>query len=293
MPESIPQTCCLVWEPHRRIFGFSPVRLPLHVVLGVIIPVFNEAALVEGAIARVLATPLPGAPSTARTITQRRLLVVDDGSTDGTWDVLRTLQLRQDLKPVLRVVSHPVNRGKGAAVRSGLQAALAEGCDLMLIHDADFEYDPADHARLLAPILNGRADAVIGTRFGGEAHRVLYFWHYLANKFITLISNAATNLNLSDIECCLKAFTRDIAAQLDLREDRFGIEPELVAKLARCRAPSAGPAGPRAAPGDAPARIFEVAVTYAGRTYAEGKKIRWHDGIDALRCILQYGWRKG
>lgn len=261
-------------------------------VLGVIIPVFNEAALVERAIARVLATPLPSGPSAARPITQRRLLVVDDGSTDGTWDVLRTLQLRQDLQPVLRVISHPVNRGKGAAVRSGLQAALTEGCDLMLIHDADFEYDPADHTRLLAPILDGRADAVIGTRFGGEAHRVLYFWHYLANKFITLLSNAVTNLNLSDIECCLKAFTRDIATQLDLREDRFGIEPELVAKLARCRMPSAGHAGGPTAPADAPARIFEVAVTYAGRTYAEGKKIRWHDGVDALRCIVQYGLRR-
>lgn len=246
--------------------------------LAVLIPVYNEASLAPLLIERLLATPAPEGLS-------RRVYIVDDGSTDGTAAFVESLAQRADLAGVVRTSAHRHNRGKGAAVRTALRAALGDDPvpDLVLIQDADLEYDPRDHARLLAPILDGRADAVIGTRFGGEAHRVLYFWHYLANRLITLASNAFTNLNLSDIECCLKAMTRDVALRIRIREDRFGIEPELVAKIARVRLRDEhAPGGKRSA------RVFEVAVGYAGRTYAEGKKIKARDGVRALVAIVKY-----
>ncbi len=270
--------------------------------LAIIIPVYNEARLAPLLLERLLRTPPPGLPidtdesraSTARVLLTRRIYVIDDGSTDGTGDALERVASSADADGSITIIRHAVNRGKGAAVRTGLQAAIDQGVDIVLIQDADLEYDPRDHARLLEPMLDGRADAVVGTRFGGEAHRVLYFWHYLANRFITLCSNIFTNLNLSDVECCLKAFTGEIAGQLKLQEDRFGIEPELVAKLARARVRAPGDAtatGPGISPPDQGrrrARVFEVAVSYAGRTYAEGKKIKPQDGLAALWCIVKY-----
>jgi len=259
-------------------------------LLAVLIPVYNEARLGPRAIERLLATPEPMIPITTDDPRQptghapvtRRLYIVDDGSTDGTLAAIERATAGEHAQHI-RLFKHPVNRGKGAAVRTALAAALADGADAFLIQDADLEYDPRDHQRLLDPMLDGRADAVIGSRFMGDAHRVLYYWHYVANRFITTASNMCTNLNLSDIECCLKAFTREVAEQLKLEEERFGIEPELVAKIARAKVKRRDLDNTKAA-----ARIFEVAVTYCGRTYAEGKKITWHDGLDALRCIVTH-----
>ncbi|MCU0689588.1 MAG: glycosyltransferase family 2 protein, partial [Phycisphaerales bacterium] len=214
-------------------------------------------------------------------VARRTLVLVDDGSTDGTREIVRDAAAWSTEAMTVHPILHDRNRGKGAAIRTALTASIELGCTAMVIHDADLEYDPADHARLLAPILDGRADAVIGSRFLGDTHRVLYFWHSVANKFITLASNVMTNLNLTDIECCLKAFSRPVAQQLRLREDRFGIEPELIAKLARTRVGAESGQAPNTT-----ARIYEVAVSYAGRTYTEGKKIGWRDGVSALRCIV-------
>ncbi|MCC6675884.1 MAG: glycosyltransferase family 2 protein [Phycisphaerales bacterium] len=240
--------------------------------LAVIIPVYNERSLIEKAVARLDAVPPPGR-------LDRRLFLVDDGSTDGTADIVRRLGERADITAVL----HPANAGKGAAIRTGLSAALKAGADLAIIHDADLEYDPADHEAILRPILDGRADAVIGSRFLGQTHRVLYYWHRIANQVITQFSNMMTNLNLTDIECCLKAFAGPVLAQLRIQEDRFGLEPEIVARLARMRLHDPDNPGRTR-----PLRIYEAPVSYAGRTYAEGKKIRWTDGLSALRCILKY-----
>lgn len=238
----------------------------------VVIPVYNEAALFPQMLSRLVATPAPAREAWGRTL-ERLVVVVDDGSTDGTRELVAALRGR----PGFVVVLQDRNRGKGAAVRAGFAAALEGGAEALLIQDADLEYDPRDHERLLAPIVDGRADAVLGSRFLGETHRVLYFWHSVANRVVTLCSNMLTNLNLTDIECCLKAFTRDAAAGITIREDRFGIEPELVAKLARLRLE-----------GGRPARVYEVPVSYAGRTYEEGKKITWRDGVAALGCIVKY-----
>lgn len=251
----------------------------------VIIPVYNERGLLMRGLRRLLDTPPARGPDGAL---ERRIVIVDDGSTDGTRELVDQLRLHPP-EPGVQAVLHARNLGKGAAVRSGFAAALGSlnPADVVLIHDADLEYDPADHPRLLAPILDGRADAVLGSRFLGETHRVLYFWHSVANRGLTLLSNALTNLNLTDIECCSKAFTRRVAEKIRIEEDRFGVEPELVAKLAKMRLPEGGP----------PAyarhvRVYEVGVTYAGRTYDEGKKITWRDGVSALACIVKYGARR-
>lgn len=243
-------------------------------LLAIVIPAYNERELLPEIIARIDAVPpsrgVDGAP------VERKLVIVDDGSKDGTAEVVRGLGARPD---VIAVV-HERNQGKGAALKSGFAAALEAGADAALVQDADLEYDPADHEAVLAPILDGRADAVIGSRFIGQTHRVLYYWHYLANRFLTTVSNALTNLNLSDIECCFKAYSRPVLERLTIREKRFGVEPESIARLARMRVPQGS--------GVRPLRIYEVAVSYAGRTYAEGKKITWRDGISALRCIVRY-----
>lgn len=252
-----------------------------HMKLAVLIPVFNEARTLREVVARLDATLAPTDPGSGGSLV-RRLVIVDDGSTDGTAEILESLRPRQDVV----VVRHEKNRGKGAALKSALHAGIAEGADVFLVHDADLEYDPRDHADALEPILSGRADAVIGTRFRGRAHRVLYFWHYVANRLITLFSNMLTNLNLSDIECCTKAFTRRVAQQLTITERRFGVEPEIVARLAKMRL-HATPDEPGAGT-ERGLRIYEVAVSYSGRTYAEGKKITWRDGLSALRCIIVY-----
>jgi glycosyltransferase involved in cell wall biosynthesis len=223
--------------------------------VSIVIPCYNEAHTLEAVIEAVLATP----------VENKEIIVVDDGSTDGSAEILRKV-----VKPrVSRVIHHETNRGKGAALRTGFAAATG---DIVLVQDADLEYDPRDYEKLLRPILEGRADVVFGSRFsGGDSHRVLYFWHWVSNKMLTLLSNMCTDLNLTDMEVCYKAFRREILAQIRIEEDRFGIEPEITAKVAKLRC-----------------RIFEVGISYAGRTYAEGKKIGWRDGLHAVRCILVY-----
>ena len=239
------------------------------VKLHVVIPVYNEQPTLLELVRRVREVKPPRGVS-------RRLVIIDDGSSDGTASIVRSLGERPDVLVVL----HERNRGKGAAVRSGFKAALDDGADIVLIQDGDLEYSPEDHAAMLAPILDGRADVVIGTRFKGRTHRVLYYWHSVANTGITQLSNMLTNLNLSDIECCFKAFTREVAQHIEIREDRFGVEPELIAKVARMRLESEG--------GFRLVRIFETPISYAGRTYAEGKKIGWRDGVWAVWCIVRY-----
>ncbi len=221
-------------------------------------PFYNEAPTVAEAVAAVL-----------RQQVVAELLLVDDGSTDGSWEGLQ--QLATD--PRVRLMRHEKNRGKGAALRTGIAQCRSE---VVLIQDADLEYDPADYEALLAPILAGRAEVVFGSRFAGSgAHRVLYFWHYAGNRFLTLLSNIFTNLNLSDMETCYKAFRREVLQQIRIEEDRFGFEPEITAKVARLGV-----------------RIYEVSISYHGRTYAEGKKIGWRDGLSAVRCILRYGCQR-
>ena len=247
-------------------------------LLAVVIPVFNERELLPRLMERLDAVDLPvGADGLSVT---RHLFLVDDGSTDGSADLLTELGRREDVTALIA----DRNRGKGSALRRGFAAAVEMGCDAAIVQDADLEYDPADHGRALKPILDGRADAVIGTRFLGETHRVLYYWHSVVNKGITGLSNMLSNLNLTDIECGTKAFTRAVLEEMTprLREDRFGIEPEMVAKLAKMRLDRGDGKGRRAL------RIYEVPVGYAGRTYAEGKKIGWRDGVVAILCIMRY-----
>lgn len=242
--------------------------------IGVVIPVYNERELLPRLIERLDATEPPAKPGGG--VCERVIFLIDDASTDGTREIITGLGRRPDVRFSLA----ERNGGKGSALRRGFSMALEEGLDVVIVQDADLEYDPADHAAALAPILDGRADAVIGTRFLGQTHRVLYYWHSVGNRLITMASNMCSNLNLTDIECGTKAFTREVLERLELREARFGIEPEIVAKLAKLRLPEG--ATTRAV------RIFEAPVSYAGRTYAEGKKIGWRDGFSALRCIVRY-----
>ena len=238
----------------------------------VVIPVFNEVRWVRQSVRRVLSVHAAA-----------NIILVNDGSTDGSGKVLDELASEHGIV----VLHQESNRGKGAAIRTGIAHALANGADAVLIHDADMEYDPADHAALLAPLADGRADAVIGSRFIGQTHRVLYYWHSVANSLITTLCNMVTNLNLTDVECCCKAFSRAALERMTLRESRFGIEIELIARVARIRLPNA-PSQPGGA-ADRRARIYEVPVSYAGRTYEEGKKITWKDGLRAIVCIVRYG----
>ncbi len=229
--------------------------------LSVVIPAYNERPTVHELLRRVAEAPLPADMT-------REIVVVDDGSTDGTRELLQDLCDNDDPMP-FNLILHEENRGKGAAVRTGL--AAGEG-DILLIQDADLEYDPREYPTLLGPILEGEADVVYGSRFvGGRPHRVLFFWHSLGNRFLTTLSNMLTDLNLSDMETCYKVFRREMLEGVTLRSNRFGIEPELTAKMAKRGA-----------------RIYEVPISYRGRTYAEGKKIGWKDGVSAIWAILRY-----
>ena len=225
--------------------------------LTVVMPVYNEAATVTEVIRMVLAQ---------RPVQQ--LIVVDDASTDGTWDQLQPV-VNGDARVVL--VRQEKNQGKGAALRTGFARATAP---VVMVQDADLEYDPGEYYRLLVPILTGKADVVLGSRFlGAGAHRVLYYWHSVGNNLLTTFSNMATNLNLTDMEACYKVFRREIIQKIKLEENRFGFEPEVVSKVARLKV-----------------RIYEVAISYYGRTYAEGKKIGWRDGVHAFWCIFKYNF---
>ena len=232
----------------------NPSPAGRELTVSVVIPVYNEIKTLTQVLEKVLARP-----------ETTEVILVDDASTDGTRELLRDLPP----DPRVRVLFHDRNQGKGAALRTGF-AAVA--CDVALIQDADLEYDPADYPVLLAPIRSGKADVVFGSRFLGGPHRVLYFWHSVANRVLTLFSNMLNDINLSDMEVCYKVFRREVLARIAIESDRFGVEPELTAKVARLRA-----------------RIYEVPVSYYGRTYEEGKKIGWRDGVAALWWIFRFG----
>jgi glycosyltransferase involved in cell wall biosynthesis len=225
--------------------------------LSIVIPVFNEVGTLSAILRAVESALLPDI--------EKEIVVVDDFSTDGTRELLG----READAGRIRAIYHDRNRGKGASLRTGFLEVTG---DVVIVQDADLEYDPREYPRLLKPILEGKADVVYGSRFlGGEEKRVLFFWHYMGNRFLTTVSNMLTNLNLTDMETCYKVFRREVLDRIRIEEDRFGFEPEITAKIAKLRC-----------------RIYEVGISYYGRTYAEGKKITWKDGVSTLRCILKY-----
>lgn len=242
----------LLGETTCRQLGLYP--LPAGFKLSVVIPVYNEKTWIRELVRRVENVPIP-----------KEIILVDDCSTDGTRDILREFEQKGH-----KVVFQKVNQGKGAALRTGFQHCTG---DVVVVQDADLEYDPSEYPRLLQPIIENKADVVFGSRFIGDSHRVLYYWHYVANKALTTLSNMFTNLNLTDMETCYKIFRRDVLKDLKLKSDRFGFEPEFTAKIAKHR-----PAW----------RVFEIPISYSGRTYEEGKKIGLKDAVQALICIIRY-----
>jgi len=244
----------LLGDAACRQLGVYP--LPDGFKLSVVIPIYNEVQWLPEVLRRVRAVPIP-----------KEIILVDDCSTDGTRDLLRGLEGDDDV----RIIFQPVNQGKGAALRAGF--SLATG-DVVLVQDADLEYDPAEYPKLIQPIIDGRADVVFGSRFVGEQHRVLYYWHSVANRALTTLSNMFSNLNLTDMETCYKVFRREVLAGIKLKSNRFGFEPEVTAKVAKKRNPAW--------------RIYEVPISYSGRTYEEGKKIGLKDAFIALYCIIRY-----
>jgi glycosyltransferase involved in cell wall biosynthesis len=259
-------------DPRRRIealhalLGEGPCRqlgiypIPEGFKLSVVIPVYNEERWLREIIRRVRAVPIP-----------KEIILVDDCSTDGTRKILD-----EEISkiPDCRVILHDHNQGKGAGLRTGFKHATG---DVVIVQDADLEYDPAEYPRLLQPIIEGKADVVFGSRFIGDNHRVLYFWHYVANKFLTMMSNFFTNLNLTDMETCYKVFRREVIQGINLKSNRFGFEPEVTAKVAKKKNP--------------PWRIYEIPISYSGRTYEEGKKIGMKDAFNALYCIIRYRFK--
>ena len=243
----------LLGEGRCRQLGIYP--LPPGLKISVVMPVYNEQRWIKEVIRRVKAVRIP-----------KEIVIVDDGSTDGTREILGQLADEE-----VRVILQPANQGKGAALREGIRHATGA---IVIIQDADLEYNPAEYPRLIQPIVENQADVVFGSRFIGESHRVLYFWHYLANLLLTSLSNMFTNLNLTDMETCYKVFRREVLADIRLKSNRFGIEPELTAKVAKKKHPAW--------------RIYEVPISYSGRTYEEGKKIGTRDAFQALWCIVRY-----
>ncbi|HEY7328500.1 MAG TPA: glycosyltransferase family 2 protein [Gemmataceae bacterium] len=245
----------LLGEPACRQLGIY--KIPDGFRLSVVMPVYNEERWLAEIVRRVQAISIP-----------KEIVIVDDCSTDNTREILKQLESDE-----VRVFYQPFNQGKGAAMRRGFQEATG---DVVLVQDADLEYDPSEYSRLLQPILEDRADVVYGSRFVGETHRVLYFWHYVANNMLTMLSNMFTNLNLTDMETCYKVFRREVLQGVTLKSNRFGFEPEITAKIARKR------------PGQPSWRVYEIPISYSGRTYEEGKKIGLKDAFNAFYCILRY-----
>lgn len=246
--------------------GIYPI--PADLVLSVVIPVYNERHTLHLLLAKVREVPL-----------RKQIILVDDCSKDGTRELLQQMQ---QTDTDLTIAFHTVNQGKGAALRTGFGLATGQ---IVIVQDADLEYDPSEYPRLIEPIVDGRADVVFGSRFIGETHRVLNFWHSMGNQFLTWLSNMFTDLNLTDMEVCYKVFRREIIQNISLKQNRFGFEPEVTAKVARFHVPALEGRPARRC------RIYEMPVSYSGRDYAEGKKIGWRDGVQAIYCIVRYALR--
>jgi len=252
-PERVQILQKLLGEGACRQIGIYPI--PDGFKLSVVIPVYNEERWIREVVRRVQAVPIP-----------KEIVIVEDHSTDSTRDVLKTLEGEN-----VRIFYQPYNQGKGAALREGFRQAAG---DVIVVQDADLEYDPAEYPRLIQPILEGKADVVYGSRFIGDSHRVLYYWHSVANHMLTTLSNMFTNLNLTDMETCYKVFRREVLQGITVKSNRFGFEPEITAKIARKR--------------KNPWRVYEIPISYSGRTYEEGKKIGLKDAFNALYCILRF-----